>query len=321
MVCSIDDPTRNHLVHLAREVGIESRLLLPGFVPDAVLRLLYQSTDLFVFPSLYEGYGLPIAEALACGARTIGSNTSSVAELLVPEAQFDPADDDAMATAIERALTDDATGATLDEQARTPLPAWDAVADRVADAYERLLARPRPAARRRPLVAMVTPLPPAASGVADYSYRLLEALREHCDVHAYADGTRFVDPELGPPRAPDGVEVLPIRRLVEQERARGGYDCVVYCLGNSQFHAGALAQLRRRSGIVLAHEVRLTDLYALSADEPGAVPGGFAASLDAMYDGLPDGDRIGRPARARRGRTARRAHGRRGRRRSPIGSS
>jgi glycosyltransferase involved in cell wall biosynthesis len=289
MVCSIDDPTRNHLEHLAREIGIEDRLLLPGFVPDAVLRLLYQSTDLFVFPSLYEGYGLPIAEALACGARTIGSNTSSVAELLVPEAQFDPADDDDMAAAIERALTDDAVRAKLDEQARMRLPGWDAVADRVAAVYDRLLARPTPPARRRPLVAMVTPLPPAASGVADYSYRLLEALREHCDVQAFADGRRFVDAELGPPRAPEGVEVLPVRRLLEHERARGGYDCVVYCLGNSQYHAGALAQLRHRSGVVLAHEVRLTDLYALSADEPGAVPGGFASCLAAMYDGLPEG--------------------------------
>src|SRR4029077_14499286 len=124
MVCSMDGPTRNHLVHLAREADIETRLLLPGFVPDAVLRLLYQSTDLFVFPSLYEGCGLPIAEALACGARTIGSSTSSVAELLVPEAQFDPASDRAMARAIEQALTDDATGAALDAQARTSLPSW-----------------------------------------------------------------------------------------------------------------------------------------------------------------------------------------------------
>ena len=80
-----------------------------------------------------------------------------------------------------------------------------------------------------------------------------------------------------------------MRRLLEHERARGGYDCVVYCLGNSQYHAGALAQLRHRSGIVLAHEVRLTDLYALSADEPGAVPDGFAARLAAMYDSLPAG--------------------------------
>ena len=275
MVCSMNDPTRNHVVHLAREAGIESRLLLPGFVPDAVLQLLYQSTDLFVFPSLYEGYGLPIAEALACGARTIGSGTSSVVELLVPEATFDPASDDAIATAIERALTDDATRAVLDEQARGARPAWDAVADRVADTYERLLARPRPAARRRPLIAVVTPLPPAGSGVADFSYRLLTELRAYCDVHAFADGRRHVDPALGPPRAPDGVEVLPVEFLVDNERARGGYDCVVYCLGNSEFHGGALAQLRRRSGIVLAHEVRLTDLYALSGDVTGAVPGGL----------------------------------------------
>jgi glycosyltransferase involved in cell wall biosynthesis len=277
MVCSVDDPTRNHLVHLAREAGIEHRLLLPGFVPDAVLRLLYQSTDLFVFPSLYEGFGLPVAEALACGARVIGSGTSSVAELLVPAAQFDPADDQAIATAIECALTDETMQAALDEQARGDLASWDVVADRTVDAYDRVLARPRPPARRRPLVAIVTPLPPAASGVADYSYRLLAALREHCDIHAFADGLRVVDPDLGPPRAPEGIDVLPVARLLDQERARGGYDCVLYCLGNSQFHSGALAQLRRRSGAVLAHEVRLTDLYALSGDE----------CLAEMYQGLP----------------------------------
>jgi glycosyltransferase involved in cell wall biosynthesis len=288
MVCSMDDPTRNHLVHLAREAGIENRLLLTGFIPDAALRLLYQSTELFVYPSLYEGYGLPVAEARACGARTIGSATSSVGELLVPGARFDPASDEAIAAAIEQALTDEATGALLDEQAARALPGWDVVADRVAEAYERVLARPHPPARRRPRVAVVTPLPPAPSGVADFSYRMLTELREFCDVHVFVDGCRHVDPYLGPTRAPDGIEVLPVRFLVDQERARGGYDCVVYCLGNSEFHAGALAQLRRRSGVVLAHEVRLTDLYALSGDEPGAVPGGFAACLHAMYDGLPD---------------------------------
>jgi glycosyltransferase involved in cell wall biosynthesis len=116
---------------------------------------------------------------------------------------------------------------------------------------------------------------------------MLTELREYCDVHAFADGRRHVSSDLGPPRAPDGVDVLPVQFLVDQERARGGYDCVFYCIGNSEFHAGALAQLRRRSGVVLAHEVRLTDLYALSADEKGAVPGGFADCLQSMYEGLP----------------------------------
>jgi glycosyltransferase involved in cell wall biosynthesis len=294
MVCAMDDPTRNHLVHLAREVGIDSRLLLPGFVADEVLRLLYQSTDLFVFPSLYEGFGLPVAEALACGARVIGSGTSAVQELLDPVARFEPADDDAMAAAIARALTDPAVGESLDAQARRALPGWDAVADRTAQAYERELARPRAASRRRPLVAFVSPLPPAASGIADYSFRFLSALRDHCDIEAFADGTGRVDAQLGPPRAPSGVDVFPVRSLTARERARGGYDCVVYCVGNSEFHAGALAQLRRRSGVVLAHEVRLTDLYAFATDEPGAVPEGYEGALAAMYDGALSANGSGR---------------------------
>jgi glycosyltransferase involved in cell wall biosynthesis len=294
MVCAMDDPTRNHLVHLTREAGIEPRVLLPGFVSDEVLRLLYQSTDLFVFPSLYEGYGLPVAEALACGARVIGSGTSAVRELLEPVARFEPADDDAMAAAITRALTDEDVARQLDTQARRTLPGWETIADRTAEAYERVLARPRPPARRRPLVAFVTPLPPAASGIADYSYGLIAALREHCDVEAYVDGTAFVDAGLGPACAPAGVEVFPVRSLGTREPGRGGYDVVVYCVGNSEFHAGALAELRRRSGVVLAHEVRLTDLYSLAADEPGAVPDGFGAALSAMYDGAVSSDGGGR---------------------------
>jgi glycosyltransferase involved in cell wall biosynthesis len=135
------------------------------------------------------------------------------------------------------------------------------------------------------LVAFVSPLPPAASGIADYSYRLIAALREHCDIEAFADGTGRVAPDLGPPRAPAGVDVFPARALTTRERGRGGYDCVLYCVGNSEFHGGALAALRRRSGVVLAHEVRLTDLYAFAANEPGAVPDGYESTLAAMYDG------------------------------------
>ena len=216
--------------------------------------------------------------------------------------------------AIERALTDDATRRRARRAgAARRCPGWADVADRVAAVYERLLARPRPPARRRPLVAVVTPLPPAASGVADYSYRLIEALRAHCDVHAFADGCHRVDPALGPPRAPEGVRCSRCGTSSSTNARAAATTAVVYCLGNSEYHAGALAQLRRRSGVVLAHEVRLTDLYALSADEPGAVPGGFAATLAAMYDGAPGGRRRVGPARRRRGRAARRADGRRGR--------
>jgi glycosyltransferase involved in cell wall biosynthesis len=296
MVCQMDELGRNHLRHLADAVGIGKNLLLPGFVADDTLRFLYQSTDLSVFPSLYEGFGLPVAEALACGAPTIGSNTSAIRELLVPEAQFDPTDAAAMSTAIARALTDAGVRAVLDRQAARPQRTWDDVADRTVAAYEGLLARPRRGRRSKPLVAVVTPLPPAASGIAVYTFRLIDALQSHCDVHVYPDGERWVQDDGTTVRVPDGVEVLPLACLSAQDTAHGGYDCVLYCIGNSQYHSGALAQLRRRRGVVLAHEARMTELYALAIDEPDAVPGGFAAALRAMYgDALPaEAARVGR---------------------------
>ena len=201
---------------------------LPGLRPRrACLRLLYQSTDLFVFPSLYEGFGLPVAEALACGARVIGSATSAVAELLVAgravrsrRRRCDGSRDRACAhrtTRCERCST---------SSRGVPLPRWDAVADRTADAYEQLLGRSAAAgaasAPRRGRHA-------AASGRERRRRLQLPAARRRCASTATCTRSptvcRHVDPELGPPRAPDGVEVLPVRHLVDHERARGGYDC------------------------------------------------------------------------------------------------
>jgi glycosyltransferase involved in cell wall biosynthesis len=290
MVCSMDAPSRNHVEHLARGYGIAEELLLPGFVSDDALRLLYQSTELAVYPSLYEGFGLPVAEALACGAAMIGSDSSSVRELLVPEARFDASDDEEMARAIERGLTDDATRAALAAQAARPQPDWDDVATKTVAGYEQALRRSVARPRSRPLVAVITPVPPAPSGIADYTFDLLGPLAERADVHVFADGERWVDAvPAGVTRVPAGATLFPMEVFAREAYRLGGYDCVVACLGNSQFHAGALAVMRLQPCVVLAHEVRLTDLYALGVDEPGAVPGGFSAALHDMYgELLPD---------------------------------
>jgi glycosyltransferase involved in cell wall biosynthesis len=80
-------------------------ILFPGFVAGADLPHLYSACELMVYPSLFEGFGFPILEALACGARVVCSNTSSMGELageVVPT--FDPASEDAIRAAIEQAL-------------------------------------------------------------------------------------------------------------------------------------------------------------------------------------------------------------------------
>ena len=63
------------------ELGLQGRVIFPGFIPDADLPLLYGAAAAFVFPSLYEGFGFPIAEAMACGCPVISSSVSSMPEV------------------------------------------------------------------------------------------------------------------------------------------------------------------------------------------------------------------------------------------------
>ena len=82
-------------------------LVLLGYVSDKVLASLYRSCSLFVFPSLHEGFGLPVLEAMNCGAPVIASNTSSIPEIIdLPSCLFDPQDIKQMTSLITKALID-----------------------------------------------------------------------------------------------------------------------------------------------------------------------------------------------------------------------
>ena len=85
-----------------------------GPVPEADLPALYSAAAVFVFPSLYEGFGLPVLEAMACGTPVVCSNTSSLPEVAGDAALLiDPLDTAALAEALRRALSDPALAADL----------------------------------------------------------------------------------------------------------------------------------------------------------------------------------------------------------------
>ncbi|MEM7629136.1 MAG: glycosyltransferase family 1 protein [Planctomycetota bacterium] len=91
----------------AMSLGIADRLVFAGYVPDASLPSLYARASVFCYPSLYEGFGLPVVEAMACGAPVVTSNVSSLPEVAGGAAAIvDPLDDAAIAAAIDRVLTD-----------------------------------------------------------------------------------------------------------------------------------------------------------------------------------------------------------------------
>lgn len=130
---------RQDLLAIARSSGIADRVHFTGFVSDDELRSLYAECTCFVYPSLYEGFGLPIAEAMSLGAPVVCSSTTSCGEIApLPEGTFDPADDDAIVGAITRVLDDSHFAEALrrrgQELARQLT--WDRVAERTVAAYD-----------------------------------------------------------------------------------------------------------------------------------------------------------------------------------------
>ncbi len=104
---------------LIQELGIEDRVICTGFVQDDELALLYRYATIFIFPSLYEGFGLPILEAMAQGACVIARDASSMAEI-VGEAGvlIEPCDRYNLATAIANLLENEELRANLSQAAQ-----------------------------------------------------------------------------------------------------------------------------------------------------------------------------------------------------------
>jgi glycosyltransferase involved in cell wall biosynthesis len=126
-----------------QELGLEAEVLFPGFVPDAEQLLWYHSASVFVYPSLYEGFGMPVTEALACGIPVITSNVSSLPEAGTTLAlTVDPHDSDALARAIYKGLTDETLRKQCQTQAKTVREQFSAqrMAEQTVAVYEQSAA-------------------------------------------------------------------------------------------------------------------------------------------------------------------------------------
>jgi glycosyltransferase involved in cell wall biosynthesis len=133
---------RARLEQAVQESRVQGQVHILGYIEDSLLVALYRHCLAYVFPSSYEGFGLPILEAMACGAPTLTSSLSSLGEIAGDAALTLPAlDQDLLANGIARIVSDAALRATLRERGllRATSFTWQRCALQTLSSYQRTL--------------------------------------------------------------------------------------------------------------------------------------------------------------------------------------
>ena len=129
---------------LIEELGLGGSVHVPGFVPDAEQALWYSSAHIFAYPSLYEGFGLPLLEAMACGTPVVASGSSSLPEVVGDAGILvSPTDPYELSAALRELLASDERRARLREAglARARTFSWQRMAVETVQVYREVLAR------------------------------------------------------------------------------------------------------------------------------------------------------------------------------------
>jgi glycosyltransferase involved in cell wall biosynthesis len=297
VVCSIRDPDRVRLQRLGAKLQLPADdLVLTGYVSDDDLVSLYNSTALFVFPSLHEGFGLPVLEAMACGAPVIGANTSSIPEVIGrADAMFDPTSVTAITAAMARALGDAAYAQDLRTHglAQAKRFSWDASAKRALAAFQDSDARNTTrtvvgrAPAQSPARARLALVAPAGSGNAEDGTGLLAALQAFYDI----------DLVVAEPWAGDGAT---LRAPAWFDAHAHVYDRIVYLFGNSASHGYLFDLLERHPGVIVLGDFFLGTARDHAGPESNG-GSGYSRSLyqDHGYRALADEREHGHPASCR----------------------
>ncbi|WP_345829045.1 glycosyltransferase [Pantoea sp. BRR-3P] len=140
IISKVNEAERNYLLSIVKKAGLSKNdVILTGYVSDDELILLYRNCFLFIFASEHEGFGLPILEAMRCGAPTIGSNVTSIPEVIgLEEALFDPFSVNSIKCKIRDVIINDKFRHSLQKHASSQATkfSWDISALRALEALE-----------------------------------------------------------------------------------------------------------------------------------------------------------------------------------------
>lgn len=257
-----DQQSREMLKAYAREHGVGERLMFAGAIPDGDMPIIYRLSKVFVFASLYEGFGLPLVEAMAAGSPIAASGNSSIPEVTGDAAiLFDPNDPSDIAKKTAMILEDEQLASRLSKNGtlRARSFNWRDAAIQTIKLFESLVKKPATASKtlsmqinRKMRLAFFSPLNPQHSGISDYSESLLKHLKEYAEINLFVDGIT--------PSNPDIVNNFKHYDYKEFEdlNIKNKYDQIIYHIGNNTLHEYIYIMLQRYPGITVLHDFNIS---------------------------------------------------------------
>lgn len=267
IVCSIADIDHYRFKLLCKEYGLDTQeVIFTGYISQYDLVALYNICNFFIFPSLHEGFGLPILEAMRCGKAVIGGSLSSIPEVIRnKEALFNPYNVQEITDKIIKILTDENFKISLEKAAEFQAKAfslsisaektWKALEDLHNKHIKRKLSSESLTDDIRQCLAFISPLPPAKSGIANYSAELISELSRHYLIDVIVDqDAKATDSYI--------IANCNIRDVKFFKKNAERYKRILYHFGNSSFHVYMFKLLYNYPGVVVLHDFFLSSVVA-----------------------------------------------------------
>ncbi len=289
VVCAYSEHEKQNYENLAAKLGVLDNLVLPGYVEEDELVTLYRQASVFFFPSRYEGFGLPLLEALACGLPVVTTKVSSIPEIVGDLACYcSPDDPKDMAVALKKALSDRAHNRVRKQDyiQHAKKFTWAKTGASYFKLFTNTLVDLSTSKKLNYCkIAYVSPWPPQRSGIANYSYEIVRYLKEYVDITLYIDN----EPEC----SMDSLG-LPLKHISALPKDKEKYDLIVYHIGNnSKFHKEIYRIAWQYPGIVVLHEFNihpfLADAFLNTEDEylyADALKEGYGEAGASSYENV-----------------------------------
>jgi glycosyltransferase involved in cell wall biosynthesis len=252
LVIDVEEELQPRLRQLASHLGIHQNVRFSGYPDDKTLLDLYRNCTALVIPSLYEGFGLPLLEAMSFSKPILASNRSSIPEIVGDAALlFDPGDCRDAANKMAKLLSDKELQKQLGQKGSRRLSkfSWDKSVQELEHVYKSAIDNKK-AGRTTGRIAYFSPLYPKQSGISEYSTELLKELAKQARVDVFVDKPKAISKFRE-------YKDLELRKASEFEELWRDYSLALYQMGNSTYHSFLLEILTNRPGLVVFHDFNL----------------------------------------------------------------